>query len=243
MNDDRRYLRLLVSDDPIAAEPVERCTQYAAACPDCPGSRLGVLEPLVGTTKEACAFSTAHLASRQPIPLAWGSFGVALVRRGVVVRQRIDSDGHATSIDAAGPGCLLPFDGDAHGYAVGDVIVCLCPRDTLERALRGATVGQDLVTLHRTALARVERMTEARGANSGLRKVARCLVALAETLSPPRVRDDLPAGFQQRDLGALIGMRHESVCRALGVLERDGLLGRSGAGSIERLSLDGLRAV
>ncbi|MCB9602499.1 MAG: Crp/Fnr family transcriptional regulator [Sandaracinus sp.] len=243
MSDERRYLRLLVSDDPATSETVERGAQYPAACPDCPGSRLGVLESLVGATKEACAFSTAQLGSRQPIPLSWGAYGVALVRRGVVVRQRIDSEGHATAIDAAGPGCLLPFEGEAHGYAVGDVIVCLCPRDTLERSLRGASVGGDLIALHRAALARVERMTEARGASSGLRKVARCLITLAETLSPPRVRDDLPAGFQQRDLGMLIGMRHESVCRALGVLEREGLLERSGVGSIERLSLDGLRAV
>src|SRR5690606_4006099 len=136
-NDDHRYLRLLVSDDPEHEEPRERAS-YAAACPDCPGSRLNVLEALVGATKESCAFSTAHLGSRQPLPVHWGSFGVALVRGGVIVRQRIDSEGHATSIDAAGPGCLLPFDDEAaHGYAVGDVIVCLCPRDTVERALRG----------------------------------------------------------------------------------------------------------
>ncbi|MBX3248689.1 MAG: Crp/Fnr family transcriptional regulator [Myxococcales bacterium] len=239
MRESATHLRLVMEMTQAPDRPA-----YPAACPDCPGARLAVLEPLVGATKEACAFSTVHLASRLPIPPSWASFGIALIRRGVLIRQRVDDDGHATAIDAAGPGCLVPLDElEGHGYAIGDTIVCMCPRSRLDEALSGASVAQDLLDLHRSAIRRVERLAEARGASSGVRKVARCLVVLAETLSPPRVRDDLPLGFQQRDLAALIGMRHESVCRALGVLERDGCVTRGGNGSIDALVVESLRAV
>ena len=54
----------------------------------------------------------------------------------------------------------------------------------------------------------------------------RALDTLADTLSPSRRRDRIPAGLQQRDLAHLLGMRHETVCRALGTLEHKGAVMR-----------------
>ncbi|MCB9602429.1 MAG: hypothetical protein H6720_19090 [Sandaracinus sp.] len=87
-------------------------------------------------------------------------------------------------------------------------------------------------------------MTEARGASSGLRKVARCLVTLAETLSPRACATTCPRASSSATSEPSSGCGTRASAARWGVLEREGLLlGRGGAGSIEELSLDGLRAV
>jgi len=208
---------------------------YSAACPDCPGGRLGVLRELVGRTKHECSFETANIEARSFVPSSWAdrhAFG--LIRRGVLIRQRLDEGGVAIAVDAAGPGCMFPIDPARQGgasvacdYAATDLIVCLCPRRVVEDVLdESTTVGRDLLKLQGGALNRVERIAQARGARNARAKVSSLLMALCDTLSPPRTREGLPPGLQQRDMSKLLGIRHESFCRVLTQLEDDGAIAR-----------------
>jgi CRP-like cAMP-binding protein len=176
------------------------------------------------------------VAARQPLPPRWfESYGLALVRRGVVVRQRLDADGSATAVDVVGPGgaMLLSDGGDAShtGYAVDDALLCLCPRRRLQDAIdAGAPTSAQVVSLISAALDRVERIAQARSRPNATSRLASLLWALSETLSPPRQLACIPAALQQRDMAALLAMRHESVCRAMRFLERRGTLARTGEG-------------
>lgn len=211
-------------------------SNYAAACPDCPGVRLGKLQEIVGPTKHACAFETVTVEARAYLPPGWSErYAYGLVRRGVIIRQRADSAGRAIAVDAAGPGCLFVFDPpSAHGaesvpcdYAATDAIVCLLPRAAFERALADTrNVARELLELQQDAMRRVERLTQARGAPTVRERVASLLCVLADTLSPPRRRERLPPALQQRDLARLLGVRHETLCRVLGELEKEGAIRR-----------------
>lgn len=215
--------------------PIHDSAPYPAACPDCPGGRLGVLRDLVGATKHECAFETASVEGRAFVPASWADRHVfGLVRRGVLIRQRLDEAGRATSIDAAGPGCMFPIEPARRegisvscDYAATDLIVCLCPATILDDVLDESNrAGRDLLSLQLAALERVERLTQARGAATVRQRVASLLLVLADTLSPPRQRDRLPSGLQQRDMSKLLGVRHETFCRALGELEATGAIER-----------------
>lgn len=213
-------------------------------CPDCPATRVGVLGPMV-ESEEGCAFRCVSLEAREPLPPRWASsYGLLLVRRGIVVRQRSDVSGRASAIDVAGAGAAIPLveGADAfQGYAVSDALVCLCPRRRVRAALDVAS-AKDLLVLHVAALDRIERLVEARGRPTALARVAALLSVLAETLSPPRRLDAIPAALQQRDLAALLGMRHESVCRAIRLLIRRGLVARERDG-LRIVDADALQAV
>lgn len=209
---------------------------YPAACPDCPGARLGRLQEIVGATKHTCAFETVTVEARAYVPPGWGDrYAFGLVRRGVVVRQRADTAGRAIAVDAAGPGCLFAIEEPVPqstesvpcDYAATDVIACLLPRSAFEHAL-GSTdnVSRELIQLQQDSMRRVERITQARGASTVRERVASLLCVLADTLSPPRRRERLPAGLQQRDLARLLGVRHETLCRVLGDLEKEGIVRR-----------------
>lgn len=213
---------------------------YTAACPDCPGSRLGVLRSIVGEAKSECHFAGHSVEARAPLP-AWDA-ELVWVRRGVIIRERMSTDGTTTAIDAAGPGSVFPVDPSTTGYAATATLVCLLREGGVDEAVRQGEAS-DVLELHRAALTRVERLAHARGASTARSKVARLLVVLAETLSPPRVRDDLPDGFQQRDLSRLLGIRHETLCRAVGKLESEGRLRRGPTGTICELDLDALREI
>jgi len=137
----------------------------ARTCPDCPATRNGVLSALVDQGNEGCAFRCTFVGAREPIPSRWfGTYGVALVRRGIMVRQRVDRAGRATAVDVAGPGAVLPLADEDHGaagYAASDALVCLCPARTVDAALGDGT-AREIVRLQAHALTRVERIAEAR---------------------------------------------------------------------------------
>lgn len=206
------------------------------ACPDCPVPQEGGFEKLLPREDAACAFRCVSLAAREPMPQRWfDEYAVGLVRRGVYVRQRVDAQGRAVAVDAVGPGGVLPLasatgahaSGNAAGYAASDGLICLCPRGTLSTELWGSPrTGLDLLRLQEQALERVERIAEARGCPDVGSRVHALLCTLADTLSPGRPRDVVPADLQQRDLAALLGVRHESVCRALRDLTRRGVVAR-----------------
>lgn len=189
---------------------------------------------MVKGEQPSCAFLCLTVESRAPVPDRWfGAYGLALVRRGVMIRQCVDAQGRATAVDAAGPGCLVPL---AQGsgptgtaaYAATRLLVCLCPNDVVDREVERNEhhAAPDLIRMQREAITRLERIADARGRSTVQSKVAALLCTLSDTLSPPRRRTRIPSGLQQRDMALLVGVRHESVCRALGQLERKGAVRR-----------------
>lgn len=217
------------------------------ACPDCPAVRARLLEGLVERAS-GCAFRCVPIEARQPLPARWrGEYGIALVRRGILVRQRVDRSGHATAIDIAGPGSVIPIaalgEDGAAGYAVDDVLLCLAPADVLEAAVaEGGGGARDVVHAQASMLERVERIAQARSRAAATSRVAGLLLAIASTLSPPRRLGALPAAIQQRDLASLLALRHESVCRSIATLERRGIVARSprGLDIVDRAALEAL---
>lgn len=191
-------------------------------------------------------FRCESVPARMPLPPAWFTeFGLALVRRGIVVRLRVDAEGSATAIDAVGPGGAVPlFEGgtaSSAGYAADDALLCLVPRRCLRDALdSGAPTSSEVVALHCAALNRVERIAQARSRPTAVARLGALLATLSDTLSPPQRLKCLPASLQQRDMAALLAMRHESVCRATRVLERRGAITRSheGVRLLDRSLLD-----
>ncbi len=193
-----------------------------------------------------CALRCVTLESRQPFPESWrGTFGMALVRRGFVIRQRVDSLGRATALDALGPGSAMPVggadDSGATGYAASAAMVCLCPTGALHHAVDASPSGaHDVVDAQSTMLERVERIADARGRPRAITRVAQLLCTLSDTLCASRRLSVIPADLQQRDLAALLALRHESVCRALGSLTRRRVVQRDALGVriVDRAALE-----
>lgn len=198
----------------------------ADACPDCPATRQQAF-PTLASSRASCAFQCASVSARAPIPSRWSDdYELALVRRGILIRQRIDPSGGVTSVDAVGPGCLLRLPGgeaSATGYAASDALVCLLPHDILARA---EEAPWDLVRLQQQSIERMERFADARGRTSAESKVAALLSTLADSVAPCRDGDAVPSGIQQRDMAELVSLRHETVCRALRALEERGAIDR-----------------
>ena len=191
-----------------------------------------------------CAMRCLPIDARQPLPVRWrGEYTLALVRRGIVVRQRVDPTGRAAAIDIAGPSSALPIaalsDEGAAAYAVDDVMLCLASAETLDAALTqdhqrrrasggaGGSFTKDLVLAQSAMRERVERIAEARTRTAAVSRVACLLLAIADTLSPALRLTTIPSSIQQRDLAALVALRHESVCRAIAKLESRGIVART----------------
>lgn len=202
-------------------------------CAGCPGDRDGVFDTSIGAGRSACAFLDAALEPRAALPTRWfGERSVALVRRGLVLRTRTDSNGRVQGVDLAGPGHLVPLDATSTlgatpgGFAVTRAHLCLSLEGSIDRAIdqrddAHARDVHDLVRLQRDAMRRVERFAEARGRRGSEARVAALLGVIIDELG---VEGAIPEELQQRDLALLLGIRHESVCRSLGILERAGLL-------------------
>jgi CRP-like cAMP-binding protein len=217
------------------------------SCPDCPAVRIGLLGEMLPQAHHPCAFRVATVTERATIPHAWfGRYGLGLVRRGIVVRQRIDAAGRATAVDVVGPGSALLLDGknegDVSGYAAAEAMVCLCPVERLEEATCSSLpTVRDMMQLHAAALERMDRLADARNRPTAKARLAALLVALGEVLAPPRKLDVIPVQLQRRDLAALLALRHESVSRALAQLERSGAIKRTRDG-IELCDREALQA-
>lgn len=220
------------------------CQSRSRACPDCPATRIGMLEGLVHTPA-GCAFHCISVAARQPLPAGWiGTYSLALIRRGIVIRQRVDPRGRATAIDIAGPGSALPIadvtDESAMAYAVDDAMLCLCTSELLDSTVDAGSDGaRGVVRASASVLSRVERIADARSRATAPSRVAALLVTLADTLSTPP-QTSIPAAIQQRDLAALVALRHESVCRVLTTFAREGLVerGPNGIRIVDRQALE-----
>ncbi len=211
-------------------------------CLDCPATRAGILHGLVGESSESCQFESLAVEPRETVPLKWfGRFALGIVRRGLLIRQRTDARGRVTAVDVVGPGGLFPVehqrngaqDGSmAAGYAATRTLICLCEPESVNAGLvAGGDTAVDLSKLYLDALYRMERLADARARPNTDSRVAALLCALVDTLTPsaePTAR--VPAGFLQRDLAALLSMRHESVCRVLRAFADNGLISRDAEG-------------
>ncbi len=226
----------------VAQMVVEHCTRPGTAvCPDCPMPRAEALRSGIPPQVSICTFRCVTLAARKPIPSDWWkSYGLGVVRRGILLRQRVDAHGHATAVDAVGAAGVIPLSIAQHageepnmsGFAVSDVLVCAWPTDTMQTAMSAdPETARDLVKLQGHALRRMERLVDARGRGTVMERVAALLCALSDTLSPVRKTDVIPVEIQQVDLAALVSARQETVCRALGTLQRKGLIMRTPDGT------------
>ena len=216
------------------------CRPGTSLCPDCPMTSVDALAHMIPPQANACAFRSLAVRARAPLPSRWfREYGLGIVRRGIVLRQRLDSHGRAIAVDAVGPGGLVSLsmavgggeDSSDGGYAVNDVILCACPTEPMQGSM--ATHPQtprDVVRLQSQALDRMERLVDARGRMTVVERVAATLLALVDSLSPFRRTEVISSDLQQTDLAALVSARQETVCRALRALERRGLIARDGDG-------------
>jgi hypothetical protein len=212
-----------------------------AVCPDCPMPRAEALESGIPPQVSVCTFRCVTLAARAPIPPEWfKAYGLGVVRRGILIRQRVDAHGHATAVDAVGAAGVIPLSIASHageesnmsGFAVSDVLLCAWPSTTMRASMEAdADTSRDLLKLQGHALRRMERLVDARGRSTVVERVAALLCALSDTLSPARHTDVIPLELQQIDLAALVSARQETVCRALGTLQKRGLIARTPDGT------------
>jgi CRP-like cAMP-binding protein len=206
------------------------------SCPDCLVARHGMLSAILGTSSGPCLLHSLTLDARADLPSSWFErYAFAVVRRGVVVRQRVEPDGERVAIDAAGPGSLLPLRmapgaGSSTGYAASRVIVCVYPHEELELAGVGEATLGDLLRLQQQALERLERIAAARGRASAVEQVLALLDALLESIAPLRDGEPKPIDLTQRDMALLLRLRPETVCRALRTLEQQGAIMRTSSG-------------
>src|SRR5262245_16121506 len=113
-------------------------------CPDCPMARVDVLASMIPPRSSTCAFRCLSVRARAPLPPRWfKELGLGIVRRGIVLRQRLDAHGRAIAVDAVGAGGLVPLamasgageDANIGGYAVNDVLLCACPVGTMRASM------------------------------------------------------------------------------------------------------------
>ena len=213
----------------------------ARTCLGCPAIARDVLHGMVAPdAAHECAFEPLTIESRQLVPVAsLRKRGLALVRRGHLIRERVDASGARTAIDAVGPGGCFPIGGLADGaqeprsgvYAVTRALICTCEERAIHGVLEAGGRGAvDLYVLEREAGRRAERLADARARGSSPEKVAALLCALADELRPGHAPQRIPVEFQHRDLAGLLSIRHESVCRILRAFERQRLIERDSAG-------------
>jgi CRP-like cAMP-binding protein len=206
-------------------------------------------EQQLGGAPGCCRFVKATLAERAPLPTEWPErYGFALVRRGVVIRTRAGAKGRAVAVDCVGPGGFVPLTKPSEpganvevGYAATPALFCLYPSEVLDHVIESdVELARDLCRGLAAALLRVERFAEARGLPRAEDRVTRVLGVLGSSLGAEPC-ETLPAGLQQRDIARLAGVRHESVCRILGTLERAGVVERR-EGELVLLQPDALEA-
>jgi CRP-like cAMP-binding protein len=201
-------------------------------------ARIDALVNMIPPRAGICAFRCLSVRARAPLPPRWfKEFSLGVVRRGIVIRQRLDAHGRAIAVDAVGAGGLVPMamaasgGDDASGYAVNDALICAVPTESMRASMDlDPQTARDLVRLHAQSIDRMERLADARGRMTVVERVAATVLALTDTLSPLRRTEAITADLQQADLAMLVSARQETVCRALRALERRGLVDRSADG-------------
>lgn len=195
----------------------------------CLGCPMGEAGP------SACHFESITIEARQEIPERYDAhLGFALVRRGLLIRQRRDAGDRTVAVDIVGPGQGYRT-GQGTGYAVERTLLCV-------RSAPGFDVGQVMPGIGEMLLQcadRKERLMVARARATAEARVAALLTTLQDVLHT-HPADGIPAELLQQDMAALLSMRHESVCRALRTLRERGSIRRDADGIqiVDRAALE-----
>jgi CRP-like cAMP-binding protein len=198
---------------------------------------------LADTGSDRCQLRSLAIEARRSVPQAWyDTYSFALVRRGFLIRQRMDAQGRLSAVDAVGPGGGFPIEASSSadpgrsvstGYAVTRQLICAVEPHPVESALaQGGDTARDVHLLQREALYRMERLADARARATLRSRVAALLCALADTLVRAAPEPDwLPASFLQRDLASLLSIRQESLSRTLGQFAKQRWIERDAEGT------------
>ena len=229
---------------------MKEATSGNSRCADCPARDAGFCSRLPEALKQrfrAVVRSTGRerLTDENGAPLA--TWDVAVVARGNLAVRHTFEDGRRAITDFLFPGELVHDCGA--GTRMGrqtttssDFQICLIPR------LDDAFDSEDCHCLERyiryDANAHIEDLREMIAALARLspkERVAHLLLSLRKKLNPNGRTIGLP--FSRNDIADLIGIRVETVSRALLELEQADLIRREGPKQIRFLDPDGLEVV
>ena len=218
-------------------------------CANCPGREHGFCgrlpEPLRQRFREAVRH-TAPERLREENGRGLAGWDLAVVSRGTLSVRSTFEDGRRAITDFVVPGEVLHAreDGDRSARditASPDFRLCLIPNleadfdsadcRCIERYIRSDAIGH--IEALRDRIAALARLGP-----SG--RLAHLLLGLRERLNPDGQAVDLP--FSRDDIADLLGMRAETVSRALLALEQADLIRRDGPRRIEILDPSGLAA-
>ena len=219
-------------------------------CANCPGRERGFCgrlpEPLRQRFREAVRRAAPErLIEENGRGLA--GWDLAVVSRGTLAVRSTFEDGRRAITDFLVPGEVLHARkdgdrGDRDVTASPDFLLCLIPNleadfdsadcRCIERYIRSDAIGH--IEALRDRIAVLARLDPSE-------RLAHLLLGLRERLNPDGQVVNLP--FSRNDIADLLGMRAETVSRALLALEQADLIRRDGPKRIEILDPSGLAAV
>ena len=219
-------------------------------CADCPGREHGFCSRLPAPLRERFRETVRRAAPERLIEengRGLAGWDLAVVSRGTLAVRSTFEDGRRAITDFLIPGEVLHAREDSARsgrdiIASPDFLLCLIPDleadfdsadcRCIERYLRSDAIGH--IEALRDRIAALARLDPSE-------RLAHLLLSLHERLNPDGQTVNLP--FSRNDIADLLGMRAETVSRALLALEQAGLIRRDGPKRIEILAPSGLAAV
>ena len=219
-------------------------------CAECPARDHGFCsrlpEPLKGRFRDAVRpIAPERLTADDGRPFA--AWDVAVVSQGTLAVRSTFEDGRRAITDFMVPGELLHANGGGARRgrqitASSNFRVCLVPN--LETVFDSADCRCLERYVRTDAITHIEELRDMIAALARLgprEKIALLLLGLRERLNPERRTLNLP--FSRGDIADLLGMRTETISRALLELEEAKLIRRNGPRTIEILDPVGLEEV
>ena len=218
-------------------------------CTDCPARDSGFCgrlpEPLKQRFREAVRRAAPERLTDEN-GKGLSGWDLAVVSRGTLAVRSTFEDGRRAITDFLVPGEVLhASEGERGGRELSaspDFRLCLIPR--LESDFDPADCRCLEHYIRSDAIEHIEALRDRIAALARLdppERIAHLLLGLRERLNPEGRRVDLP--FSRSDIADLLGIRAETVSRALLELEQAGLIRRNGPKRIEILDPSGLAAV
>ena len=219
-------------------------------CTDCPGREHGFCSRLPEPLRERFRETVRRAAPERLFEengRGLAGWDLAVVSRGTLAVRNTFEDGRRAITDFLIPGEVLHAreDGDRSGRditASPDFLLCMIPNleadfdssdcRCIERYIRSDAIGH--IEALRDRIAALARLDPSE-------RLAHLLLSLRERLNPGGRTVNLP--FSRNDIADLLGMRAETVSRALLALEEADLIRRDGPKRIEILDPSGLAAV